>query len=164
MDPISRRSVLKFGGLAGAATLAGRVAANIASGSNVRTLAYADRASVQLLDGPMREQFRAHHTTLLAMNEDALLKPFRLAAGLQAPGEDLGGWYNASSRFNPPQDMHGFIPGHSFGQYLSSLARAYAVTADPQTRQKVQRLVAGFAATITPRFYQGYTLPAYTFD
>ena len=28
----------------------------------------------------------------------------------------------------------------------------------------MQRLVAGFAATITPRFYQGYTLPAYTFD
>ena len=28
----------------------------------------------------------------------------------------------------------------------------------------MQRLVAGFASTITPRFYQDYTLPAYTFD
>ncbi len=164
MDPISRRSVLKFGGLAGAITLAGRVVATIPGGSNVSALAFADRASVTLLDGPMQEQFRAHHATLLAMNEDALLKPFRLAAGLRAPGADLGGWYNASSSFNPPQDMHGFIPGHSFGQYLSSLARAYAVTGDQQTRQKVRRLVLGFAATITPRFYQGYTLPAYTFD
>ena len=112
----------------------------------------------------MREQFRAHHATLLAMNEDALLKPFRIAAGLPAPGEDLGGWYNSSASFNPPQDMHGFIPGHSFGQYVSSLARAYAVTGNPDTRQKVLRLVAGFAATISPRFYQDYTLPAYTFD
>jgi DUF1680 family protein len=164
MDRISRRSVVKFGGLAGAITLAGRVVAKVASGSDVSALAFADRASVTLLDGPMRDQFRAHHATLLAMNEDALLKPFRLAAGLRAPGADLGGWYNASSAFNPPLDMHGFIPGHSFGQYVSSLARAYAVTADQQTRQKVRRLVAGFAATITPRFYQGYTLPAYTFD
>jgi DUF1680 family protein len=164
MDPISRRSVLKFGGLAVASSLAGRVAAKVSNGSKADGLDYAARADVTLLDGPMREQFRAHHATLLAMNEDALLKPFRLAAGVPAPGEDLGGWYNASSSFNPPQDMHGFIPGHSFGQYLSSLARAYAVTGDQATGQKVRRLVAGFAATITPRFYQGYTLPAYTFD
>jgi DUF1680 family protein len=164
MDTLSRRSVLKFGGLAVASTLASRAAAKISNGSNADALDYADRASVTLLEGPMREQFRAHHATLLAMNEDALLKPFRVAAGLPAPGEDLGGWYNPSSSFNPPQDMHGFIPGHSFGQYVSSLARAYAVTGDQETRQKVQRLVAGFAATITPRFYRGYTLPAYTYD
>jgi DUF1680 family protein len=164
MDTLSRRSVLKFGGLAVASGLAGRVAAKISARPDADALDYADRASVTLLDGPMLEQFRAHHATLLAMNEDALLKPFRVAAGLPAPGEDLGGWYNASSSFNPPRDMHGFIPGHSLGQYLSSLARAYAVTGNQATRQKVQRLVAGFAATITPRFYEGYTLPAYTFD
>jgi uncharacterized protein len=164
MHPISRRSILKCGGLALASTLAGRAGAKNPAGSSPATLEYADRSSVTLLDGPMREQFIAQHATLLAMNEDALLKPFRVAAGLPAPGEDLGGWYNASSSFNPPQDMHGFIPGHSFGQYVSSLARAYAVTGDRQTQEKVQRLVAGFASTITPRFYEGYTLPAYTFD
>jgi uncharacterized protein len=164
MDPLSRRSILKLGGLAVASTLAGRAAAKISGASSPDLLQYADRSSVTLLDGPMLEQFRAQHATLMAMNEDALLKPFRVAAGLPAPGEDLGGWYNASDSFNPPQDMHGFIPGHSFGQYLSSLARAYAVTGDRQTQQKVQRLVAGFASTITPRFYEGYTLPAYTFD
>ena len=170
MHPISRRSVLKLGGLAVAGTLAGRAGAkmNAASGtsamSDVPAMRPADRADVTLLDGPMMDQFRAHHATLLSMDEDALLKPFRIAAGLPAPGEDLGGWYNASSSFNPPVDMHGFIPGHSFGQYVSSLARAYAVTGNQQTRQKVQRLVAGFAPTITPRFYEGYTLPAYTFD
>ncbi len=164
MDPISRRSILKIGGLAVASTLAVRVSAKISAGTKADALAFPDRSSVTLLEGPMLEQFRTHHTTLLTMSEDALLKPFRIAAGLPAPGEDLGGWYNASSSFNPPQDMHGFIPGHSFGQYLSSLARAYAVTGNEETRQKVLRLVAGFAPTITPRFYQGYTLPAYTFD
>jgi len=121
-------------------------------------------SEVALLDGPMLEQFRAHHATLLAMDEDAMLKPFRAAAGLSAPGDDLGGWYSAFAGFNPPADMHGFIPGHSFGQYISSLARAYAVTGDEPTRQKIRRLIAGFAPTITPRFYDGYPLPAYTFD
>src|SRR5271168_1133867 len=141
---------------------------NAASGtsamSNIPALRPADRADVTLLDGPMMDQFGAHHATLLSMDEDALLKPFRIAAGLAAPGEDLGGWYNASSSFNPPVDMHGFIPGHSFGQYVSGLARAHAVTGDDATRLKVQRLVAGFAPTVTTHFYDGYPLPCYTFD
>jgi DUF1680 family protein len=112
----------------------------------------------------MLEQFRAQHATLLGMDEDALLKPYRVAARLAAPGADLGGWYNASASFNPPADMHGFIPGHSLGQYISGLARAYAITGDAKTREKVQRLVAGLAPTLTGRFYDGYPLPAYTFD
>ena len=131
----------------------------------MKPAAYTD---VTLLDGPMLDQFRAQHATLLAMDDDALLKPFRAAAGLPAPGDDLGGWYNRAADFNPPADMHGFIPGHSFGQYVSALARAHAITGDSATRQKVQRLVAGFAATIAPTigqdFYTGYPLPAYTFD
>ena len=49
--------------------------------------------------GPMLAQFQAQHATLLAMDEDALLKPFRQASGLPAPGDDLGGWYSASASF-----------------------------------------------------------------
>jgi DUF1680 family protein len=164
MRRISRRSILKLGGLTMASAFAGRAVGNIGSVPAAPMMKPAGRADATLLDGPMLEQFRAHHATLLAMDEDALLKPFRAAAGLPAPGADLGGWYNVSADFNPPRDMHGFIPGHSFGQYMSGLARAYAITGDPATRQKVQRLVAGFAPTITPRFYDGYPLPAYTFD
>ena len=157
--------MLKLGGTAFAtsilvnSTVARAAAQSIAPA--LRTVNYAD---VTLLDGPMLEQFAAQHKTLLALDEDSLLKPFRQAAGLSAPGEDFGGWYNASPSFNPPADMHGFIPGHSFGQYLSGLARAHAITSDPVTREKVKRLVAGFAPTITPKFYDGYPLPAYTFD
>jgi DUF1680 family protein len=164
MDPISRRSILKIGGLAAASAFAGRTIGAASGAPRALMMTPAGRADVSLLDGPMLEQFRAHHATLLGMDEDALLKPFRTAAGLAAPGEDFGGWYNASAEFNPPLDMHGFIPGHSFGQYISSLARAYAMTGDEATRQKVRRLVAGFAPAITPHFYDGYPLPAYTFD
>ncbi len=164
MDPLSRRSILKLGGWTIAGAFAARVAGKGSGASFVPQLTPAGYADVTLLAGPMLDQFRAQHATLLAMDEDALLKPFRTAAGLPAPADDLGGWYSAAKSFNPPTDMHGFIPGHSFGQYLSSLARAHAVTGDAATRQKVQRLVAGFAPTITPDFYAGYPLPAYTFD
>ncbi|HEY6453000.1 MAG TPA: beta-L-arabinofuranosidase domain-containing protein, partial [Steroidobacteraceae bacterium] len=170
MGGIPRRTLLQLAGWSAAGALAGKTAraaaALHADGPTsaytvARPPAYTD---VTLLDGPLRDQFRAHHATLMAMDEDALLKPYRTAAGIAAPGEDLGGWYNSSSAFAPPRDMHGFIPGHSLGQYISSLARAHAITGDAATRQKVQRLVAGFAVTITPHLYDDYPLPAYLFD
>lgn len=122
--------------------------------------AYGD---VQLLDGPMLDQFLNNVSLFMSLPDDDLLKPFRQLAGLPAPGEDMGGWYSPSKEFNPP-NMTGYIPGHSFGQYLSGLARAYAVTGDKAIQAKVQRLVAGFAPTVTTKFYAGYCLPCYTFD
>ncbi len=121
-------------------------------------------ADVQLLDGPMLVQFKQNHVLLLNLNEDSLLKPFRQLAGQPAPGEDMGGWYSPSPDFDPPKNMTGYIPGHSFGQYLSGLSRAYAVTGDKPTQAKIHRLVTGFAATVTPKFYEGYCIPCYTFD
>lgn len=165
MGRISRRQLLELGGLTAASAWAGKAAALATQTHSAELMltpaAYAD---VTLHEGPLLDQFRAQHATLLAMDEDALLKPYRAAAAIPAPGEDLGGWYNASASFDPPRDMHGFIPGHSLGQYISSLARAYAVTGDEATRGKVQRLVAGFSRTITPRLYDGYPLPAYLID
>src|SRR4051794_36425745 len=35
-----------------------------------------DYSQVELLDGPMREQFRTNHAFFLALDEDSLLKPF----------------------------------------------------------------------------------------
>lgn len=123
-----------------------------------------DYADVELLDGPMLEQFRANHQFFLALDEDALLKPFRQKAGLPAPGPDMGGWYSWSSEFDPPNNMTGYVPGHTFGQYVSGLARAYGATGDRPTQAKIHRLVTGYAQTITPKFYAGYPLPCYTFD
>jgi DUF1680 family protein len=156
--------MLKLGGTLAAGAVAGKAIPSLGAQSDATLMRPAGYADVTLLDGPMLEQFAAQHRTLLAMDEDALLKPFRQAAGMSAPGENLGGWYNAAADFDPPASMHGFIPGHSFGQYLSGLSRAYAITGDQATKEKVERLVAGFAPTITPKFYDGYPLPAYTFD
>ena len=119
---------------------------------------------VQLQDGPMLDQFHNNVSLFLSLPDDELLKPFRQLSGLPAPGEDMGGWYSPSRDFDPPKNMTGYIPGHSFGQYLSGLARAYAITGDKATQAKVHGLVKGFAPTVTTKFYQGYCIPAYTFD
>jgi DUF1680 family protein len=127
------------------------------------TFAY---SAVQLLDGPMRRQFDQNHSRFLDLDDDRLLKVFRQVAGLPAPGEDMGGWYDLTGFSLERNDFHGFVPGHSFGQYLSALSRAYAVTGSEPTRAKVTRLVSGYAATLDPkaRFFMDYRLPAYTYD
>ncbi len=132
--------------------------------SEATRLSQFEYADVQLLDGPMLEQFRNNVNLFMNLPDDNLLKPFRQLAGQPAPGEDMGGWYSPSPDFDPPKNMTGYIPGHSFGQYLSGLARAYAITGDKATQAKVHGLVAGFAPTVTTKFYEGYCIPAYTFD
>lgn len=130
-----------------------------------------DYSKVQLLDGPFKRQFDQNHELFLNLNEDGLLKPFRQREGLPAPGPEMGGWYDDADDFVPPDhnnpgNFHAFIAGHSFGQYLSGLARAYAVTGSKPTQAKVQRLVKEFGATVEPagKFYVDYRLPGYTFD
>lgn len=162
----SRRTFLRGSAAAAAGCLAPRAisqaTATVDKGPTV--LSQFDYADVQLREGPMLEQFRANHAYFLALDEDSLLKPFRQRAGLPAPGPDMGGWYSWSDEFDPPNNMTGYIPGHTFGQYLSGLARACAATGDRPTQAKIHRLVQGYAATITPKFYEGYCLPCYTFD
>lgn len=164
----TRRAFLRSGAAlaAGSAVLrnASALAATASMAASTAPLTQFEYQQVQLLDGPMLDQFRHNHELFLNLNEDSLLKPFRQLSGLPAPGEDMGGWYSPSSLFDPPRNMTGYIPGHSFGQYLSGLARAYAVTGDKPTQAKVQRLVAGFSPTISQKFYQDYCIPAYTFD
>jgi len=158
----TRRTFLKAGSGAAMASLIGTRHGYAQVQSPVlEQFGYGD---VTLLAGPMRQQFDVNHAFFLALDEDKLLKPFRERAGLPAPGEDMGGWYDNSPDFNPHGSFHGFIPGHSFGQYLSGLARAYAVTGSAATQAKVRRLVRAFAPTVCSRFYDGYHLPAYTYD
>lgn len=122
--------------------------------------------SVQLHEGPMKRQFEENHARFLNLDDDRLLKVFRQVAGLPAPGEDMGGWYDLTGFSLDHNSFHGFIAGHSFGQYVSALARAFAVTGDDSTRAKVNRLVKGYGETLDPkaRFFAGYRLPAYTYD
>ena len=123
-------------------------------------------SKVQLLEGPFRTQFDQNHKLFLNLDEDGLLKPFRKRQGMPAPGPDLGGWYDDGDDFNEKDNFHAFIAGHSFGQYLSGLARAYAVTGSKATQEKVHRLVRAFGETVEPtgKFYVDYRLPGYTFD
>jgi DUF1680 family protein len=163
----SRRMFLKAGAAAAAISLA-KTRTGFAAMSGSPTIAPAlnqfGYGEVELLEGPLGRQFETNHAFYLALDEDMLLKPFRQRAGLPAPGDDMGGWYDNSLEFDPHGNFHGFIPGHSFGQYLSGLARAYAITGSKLTQAKVQRLVRAFAATVTTKFYDGYRLPAYTYD
>jgi uncharacterized protein len=168
MNQTSRRQFLKTAALTTSAALVRSPAwaAPAAEASALTPLAVFDYSQVQLLEGLLREQFENNHKVFLNLDEDGLLKPFRQRQGMPAPGPELGGWYDNSDDFNPANNFHGFIPGHSFGQYVSGLARAYAVTGSKSTQAKVHRLVRGFAETVEPtgRFYVDYRLPAYTFD
>ena len=171
MTKTTRRQFLQTGGAAAVALVAtrkltARPANSPAAVSVVPPLSQFNYSQVELLDGLFRKQFDNNHSLYLHLDEDALLKPFRQRSGMPAPGPDMGGWYDNADDFNPPDNFHAFIPGHSFGQYLSGLARAYAVTGSKSTQEKVHRLVRGFAETVEPtgKFYMDYHLPAYTFD
>ncbi len=168
---VDRRTFLK----ATSATAAGACAASIlpawavadkslvAVPTPLTTFAYAD---VQLLDGPMKRQFEENHSRFLNLDDDRMLKVFRQVAGLAAPGEDMGGWYDLTGFSLEGNDFHGFIAGHTFGQYVSALARAYAVTGSEPTKAKIHRLVKGYGETLDPKakFFVDYRLPAYTYD
>ena len=168
---ISRRGFLQAAGVLAASAYTARSAPSLAATARgqvvihppLSTFSYSD---VQLLDGPMKRQFEENHARFLHLDDDRMLKVFRQMAGLPAPGEDMGGWYDIGGFSLAKNDFHGFIPGHSFGQYLSALARSYAVTGDEQTRAKVNRLVKGYGETLDPKakFFVGYRLPAYTYD
>lgn len=101
-------------------------------------LAEFDYGAVLLTSGPLKEQYDRIRASYMALDNDRLLRPYRLHAGLPAPGAPMGGWYGED----------GFIPGHSLGQYISGLARIGVTTGDAKVQAKVGALVEGFAATL----------------
>ncbi len=159
----SRREFLQGAVAVAAVSLAGSRGA-LAEGATkpLEQFGYGD---VELLEGPLREQFDRNHAFYGGLDENALLKPFREKAGMDAPGEEMGGWYS----WAPLGDLdkrpnNGFAPAHSFGQYLSGLSRDYAATGNKATQEKVHRIVKNFAPAITPHFWEDNRFPAYTYD
>jgi hypothetical protein len=103
-------------------------------------------------------------SVLMGLSEDSLLKPIRQMGGQPAPGEDLGGWY----RYDPNYDWHtfdaGFAPFATFGQWVSALARAYAINGSAEIRNKVLRLNRLYAEAMSDGFYEKNRFPAYCYD
>jgi len=105
------------------------------------------------------------HAVLMQLSDDSLLKPFRQMSGMPAPGEDLGGWYAYDPNYDYRKNFdYGFAPGCTFGQWVSALARDYAITGDEATRDKVLRLNRLYAQTISGALYEKSRFPAYTYD
>lgn len=121
-------------------------------------------ADVTLAPGRAQAQFEQTQSVLMSLNEDSLLKPWRLRAGLPAPGPDLGGWYDEVPLTKTPSGGHGFAPAHSFGQWISALSRGYAVDNDARTRAHVERLLALYQQAISGSFYKNFRFPAYVYD
>jgi uncharacterized protein len=103
-------------------------------------------------------------SVLMGLSEDGLLKPVRQMGGQPAPGEDLGGWYIYDPNYDYRTFDAGFAPGATFGQWVSALARAYAITGSPELRSKVLRLNRLYAESISDGFYEKNRFPAYSYD
>src|SRR5438094_4537712 len=136
----SRRGFLR----SAATSAAGALMSHACAADGTREKLYEfDYSDVKLTGGPLKRQFDHVHAHFLGLDNDRLLKVYRQRAGLAAPGEDMGGWY----------DANGFVPGHTIGQYISGLSRYAKATTNPQTHAKVRALVEGYAATLGPGGY-----------
>jgi uncharacterized protein len=121
-------------------------------------------SDVKLAPGLAQTQFEQTQAVLLGLNEDSLLKPWRLRAGLAAPGPDMGGWYDELPLDKTESGGHGFAPAHCFGQWISALARGYAVDHDARTKAKLEKILALYEPAISGRFYKNFRFPAYNYD
>src|SRR5689334_5068684 len=167
---VSRRHFLQAIGLASAAgfiprlrgSKLGLVASSPAGNSiSLQQFEYGD---VSLDSAIHEQQLQQTQAVLMGLSDDSLLKPFRLMIGQPAPGEDLGGWY----RYDPNYDWHtfdaGFAPTATFGQWVSALARMYAINRSPEVRERVLHLNRLYAKTIDGKFYTNNRFPAYCYD
>ena len=117
------------------------------------------------LDSARHEAQRLDTLAILAgVSDDSMLKPIRQMVGQPAPGEDLGGWYHYNPVWDYRKGEPGFAPAHLYGQWVSALARNYAISGDPPLRERVIRLNQQYAKTIAPAFYTKNRFPAYCYD
>ncbi len=165
---ISRRRFLATGSLA-AAALAGdglwprsTWGANGSPNAPLEQFGYGD---VWISSERHEAQLMNTHSVLMGLSDDSLLKPFRQMSGMPAPGDDLGGWYAYDPDYDYKKNFdYGFASGCTFGQWVSALARDYAITGDEATRDKVLRLNQLYAQTISGQLYEKSRFPAYMYD
>jgi DUF1680 family protein len=92
-----------------------------------------DLRDVRLLDGPFRDAMLRTQKYLHELESDRLLWYFRKTAGLETPGEPMGGWEKTELR------------GHTMGHYLSACALMYAGTSDEKLKAKADAIVVELA-------------------
>ena len=127
----------------------------------LETFAYSDVT----LDGDLfTRQLDNTHSVLMSLDEDALMQPFRVMSGKPATGGDLGGWYIYKPDYDYRKDSAGLCPGGTFGQWVSALARYYAITGDAATREKLVRLNRLYAASHGAGYFDKNRFPAYCYD
>ena len=120
------------------------------------------------LTSPLHETQRLQtQDILLNLSDGDLLRPFRAMSNQSnqpAPGKGLGGWYDYVPNYNHRTDDAGLAPSATFGQWISALARNYAITKSPATREKILRLNRLYAETISGSQYELNRFPAYCYD
>lgn len=119
---------------------------------------------VALASALHERQLIGSHAILMGLGDDELLKPFRMMGGMPAPGRDIGGWYRYDPDYQPGRDDAGFAPGHCFGQWVSALARGYAITGSKDGQAKAVRLNQLIGESISADFFEKARFPAYTYD
>jgi DUF1680 family protein len=155
----SRRQFLQIAGLS-LASLASRETALAKTVGPARSFEHGEPLEefrydqVQFAPGLQETQLEQTHSVLMSLNEDSLLRPYRLSANLPGPGCDLGGWYSSEE-----------FEAETFGQWISALSRHYAITGDEPTQSRIDRLIREFSLTIEPtgRMY-GKRPSAYLYD
>ena len=90
---------------------------------------------VRLLDGPFRDAMVRDENYLLSLDCDRLLYNFRVNAQLPAEARPYGGWEAPACE----------LRGHSVGHYLSACSLMFASTGDARFKERVDKIVAGFA-------------------
>jgi len=160
--PVSRREFVRRTAILGAAlSLSSRDLFADAPNLPLQTFAYGD---VTLSSALHQQQLANTHSVLMGLKEGGLMRPFRVMSGLPAPGEDIGGWYMYKADYDYRKDSAGLCPGGTFGQWVSALARYYAITGDAATRERVLALNRAFAKSVGAGFFQKNRFPAYCYD
>jgi hypothetical protein len=90
---------------------------------------------VRLLDGPFHDAMVRDENYLLSLDCDRLLYNFRVNANLPTEARPYGGWEAPKCE----------LRGHSVGHYLSACSLMYANTGDTRFKERVDRIVDGFA-------------------
>lgn len=163
LPSVSRRGFLKAGiSLVGANSILRWPKFDEGTAERSTILSEFSYGDVDLFSQPHETQLNHHLELLLSLNEDSLMKPFRQMSGVPARGEDLGGWYS----YNPSH--HGtdgaYAPTATFGQWVSALARMYAIRRTPEIRDKVIKLNRICAQVINDLYFKNNHFPTYCHD